>query len=85
MSVSKPRSATDGGHHDPSPGSKVSELDDPIARRNFRVVIIKPSVVEQLDLSDPSTSRRWRFTFVGPDPPPDKQTIGEWKREELWP
>ncbi|KAI9696356.1 MAG: hypothetical protein M1820_008198 [Bogoriella megaspora] len=58
-------------------GMKVSELDDPYARKNFRVVIIKPDEVEQLDLSDPATSRRQYYTF-------DSST-GDWKHEELWP
>ncbi|KZF23311.1 hypothetical protein L228DRAFT_260157 [Xylona heveae TC161] len=59
-------------------GQKVTDLNDPIARKNFRVVVIKPETVEQTDLSDPSTSRRWRWTFTG-----DGQD--GWKKEELWP
>lgn len=47
-------------------GEKVSDLDDRIARQNFRVVVIRPSVVERLDLGDPARSRRHRYTFVGP-------------------
>ncbi|KAI9876398.1 MAG: hypothetical protein M1830_006296 [Pleopsidium flavum] len=69
---------------DHSLGQKVTDLHDPIAYANFRVVIIKPEVVEQLDLSDPSQARRWKFTFVG-EKGQDEETIGEWKKEELWP
>lgn len=65
-------------------GQKVMDLHDRVALENFRVVIIKPQEVEQLDLSDPSTSRRWRYTFLG-EQQRDEGTIGEWKKEELWP
>ncbi|KAI9804233.1 MAG: hypothetical protein M1826_004875 [Phylliscum demangeonii] len=75
-------------------GQAVSDLDDPIARRNFRVVVITPMVVEQLDLSAPDTARRWRFTFIGRETAGEQEQaqelragemLGEWKREELWP
>jgi len=69
---------------DHSLGQQVTDLNDPIARQNFRVVIIKPEVVEQLDLSDLSQARRWKFTFVG-GKGQTEETIGEWKKEELWP
>lgn len=65
-------------------GQKVTDLHDPVARENFRVVIIKPEEVEQLDLSDPSRARRWRFTFVG-EKGQREGTVGEWTMEELWP
>lgn len=57
----------------------MTDLHDPIARENFRVVIIKPNVVEQLDISDPAKGRRWNYTFV------EKKEQGEWLTEELWP
>lgn len=69
-------------------GQKVTDLNDEIARRNFRVVIIRPDEVEQLDLSDPEKARRWKFTFVGGSTDCAGQPgeeIGEWKMEELWP
>ena len=69
-------------------GQKVSDLEDSVARENFRVVIIKPTVVEQLDLSDPDKARRYRFTFVGDstqETDDGGEVIGEWRREELWP
>ncbi len=65
-------------------GQKVDDLHDPLARKNFRVVVIRPEEVEQLDLSDPSRARRWKFTFVGENGQIEG-TIGEWKMEELWP
>ena len=72
-------------------GQKISDLDDPIARSNFRVVVIKPDEVERLDLADPATARRWKFTFVvekeqnGAVADGEAQEKGEWKVEELWP
>ena len=63
---------------------KVTDLHDPIARSNFRVVIIKPEEVEQTDISDPAKARRYRYMFVvnqGQGP----ESQGEWKKEELWP
>lgn len=65
-------------------GQKVDDLHDPVARKNFRVVVIRPEEVEQLDLSDPSRARRWKFTFVG-EKEETEGTVGEWKMEELWP
>ena len=58
-------------------GQKITELDHSVARKNFRVVVVKPDEMEQLDLTDPSTARRQHYTF-------DRST-GEWKHEELWP
>jgi len=66
-------------------GQKVDDLDDEIARSHFRVVIIKPNEVEQLDLTDPEKARRWRFTYVGSGERNDSSAHGEWKTEELWP
>lgn len=71
-------------------GQKVMDLEDPVARQNFRVVIIKPEEVEQLDLSEPDKARRWKFTYLGEGAAKGTgqegaEVIGEWKREELWP
>jgi len=61
-------------------GTQVKDLKDPVARKNFRVVIIVPDSVEQTDLSDPAKARRYRYTF-------DESTRanGGWGTEELWP
>lgn len=56
-------------------GQKVSDLHDVIARANFRVVIIAPDEVDQVDLSDAARVRRWQFRYVG----------GAWQEEEVWP
>ncbi|KAI7110064.1 hypothetical protein KC352_g36355 [Hortaea werneckii] len=58
-------------------GEKVTTLDDPVSRSNFRVVVIKPEEVESTDLSDPAKARRQRYTY-------DKST-GKWSHVETWP
>ena len=58
-------------------GQKITELDHSVARKNFRVVVVKPDEMEQLDISDPEKARRQVYTF-------DKST-GEWQHEETWP
>ncbi|KAF1956018.1 hypothetical protein CC80DRAFT_594160 [Byssothecium circinans] len=61
-------------------GANVDDLHDPVARQNFRLVIIVPDSVEQTDLSDPAKSRRFLYTF-------DESTRANagWRTEELWP
>lgn len=72
-------------------GQKVTGgLEDEVAKKNFRVVVIKPDEVEQVDLTDPEKARRWKYTYVGEDSIQDGagegvKTVGEWKVEELWP
>jgi len=58
-------------------GQKVEDLDDAVARENFRVVVIKPEEVESVDLSDPSKARRQVYKFD------DKSQ--QWSHEECWP
>ncbi|PYI36888.1 hypothetical protein BP00DRAFT_452922 [Aspergillus indologenus CBS 114.80] len=60
-------------------GQKVEDLKDPVARRNFRVVVIKPEEVEMLDLSKAPDAVRKRWT-VGRDGDTEK-----WEEVELWP
>jgi len=64
-------------------GQKIEDLEDKLARANFRVVIIKPDVVERLDLGDPMNARRYRYAFVVEKG--DKRDLGKWTEEELWP
>jgi len=61
-------------------GQKVNDLHDSVARKNFRLVVIVPDMVEQTDLSDPDKARRFRYTF-------DESTRANagWKTEETWP
>lgn len=55
----------------------MEDLNDSVARRNFRVVIIRPDEVEQTDLSDPAKARRWKYTF--------EESSGKWNVVETWP
>lgn len=61
-------------------GQKAEDLNDPVARKNWRLVVIVPDSVEQTDLSDPEKGRRFRYTF-------DDSTRANagWRTEELWP
>lgn len=58
-------------------GEKIENLDDEIARKNFRVVVIAPDEVESVDLSDPNTARRQLYKFNAAD--------GSWSHQECWP
>lgn len=64
---------------EPKLGQKVDDLEDEIARLNFRVVAIIPEEVDQLDLSDPEDGRRWNYKYVG------EESGGPWITTELWP
>ena len=66
-------------------GQKVDDLEDEVARKNFRVVIIKPDEVERIDLTDPERGRRWRYSFVGSSEGQDGEVVDGWRKEELWP
>lgn len=58
-------------------GEKLESLDDEVARKNFRLVIIKPEEVESIDLSDPSKSRRQVYKY-------DTKS-SSWTHTECWP
>lgn len=63
-------------------GQKVEGTDDEIARRNFRVVIVVPEEVDQVDLSNPAEAKRWNYKVVGSK---EGGRIGAWKVTETWP
>jgi hypothetical protein len=48
-----------------------------MARANFRVVIIKPEIMESVDLSDPAKARRQVYKF--------DESSGQWTHTECWP
>ena len=48
------------------------------------MVIIKPEVVEMLDIKDPATARRHKYTFAR-EKGENGEVIGRWTEEELWP
>lgn len=71
-------------------GQKVGDelLEDELARRNFRVVVVVPEEVDLVDLSDPADQRRWVYTYVGAEAKATKAggvIEGEWEKVELWP
>lgn len=57
-------------------GQKVGDLEDEIARRHFRLLVIVPEDVDQVDLTDPDRGRRWNYQRT------ESQT---WTSAELWP
>ncbi|KAJ5279260.1 hypothetical protein N7478_004632 [Penicillium angulare] len=63
-------------------GQKVTDLYDPVARANFRVVIIIPDEVEQLDLSNQEDIKREKWTYLESA---RDQYSGHWEHTELWP
>lgn len=62
-------------------GQEVTDLEDPIARANFRVVVIVPDELDQADLSNPERPRRWIHTYVGAH----ARGQSEWETVEVWP
>jgi pyridoxamine 5'-phosphate oxidase len=62
-------------------GQKVTDLHDPVARGNFRVVIIQPEEVERLDLTEQDNGKRWNWKLTG-----DSKGSGAlWSEIEMWP
>lgn len=69
-------------------GMEVHDLEDPVARKNFRVVVIVPVEVDQVDLSDQKKPGRWLYTYRGKSwkaKMAGGMVIGEWERAEVWP
>jgi pyridoxamine 5'-phosphate oxidase len=59
-------------------GQDCQDLDDPVARKNFRVVIIRPFCVDRIDyVKQTGTALRERHTL-------DMDAL-EWKVQNLWP
>ncbi|KAI0390976.1 pyridoxamine 5'-phosphate oxidase-domain-containing protein [Xylariaceae sp. FL0594] len=68
-------------------GQKVTDLEDPVARRNFRVVVIVPEELDQADLSDPERPRRWIHTYLPGGKGASGRGVvkGDWETVEVWP
>ena len=70
-------------------GQKGGSLkNEPLARKNFRVAVITPEEVEQVDLSDPGNSKRWIWSLAEagrPEGDDDSKQVGEWSVVETWP
>jgi hypothetical protein len=74
----QPRSSTPN-QPDLKLGQEVLDLHDPVARSNFRVVVICPEEVERLDLTDQENCKRWNWTLI------DAKEGSQWNEVELWP
>lgn len=61
-------------------GQKVEDLEDEIARENFRVVVLVPEEVDRVDLSDPEEGKRWNYRLEE-----GGEEVRTWKVTELWP
>ncbi|KYK59603.1 zn 2cys6 transcription factor [Drechmeria coniospora] len=59
-------------------GAEVHDLDDELARRNFRVVVIVPDEIDRVDLSEPARVRRWSYSR-------ERASEDGWRVTELWP
>jgi pyridoxamine 5'-phosphate oxidase len=57
-----------------TPTEPINDLDHPVARKNFRVVVIRPFEVEELELASPP--KRFRYTY---------QDDGSWKTDKIRP
>lgn len=69
-------------------GQQVDDLEDEKARANFRVMVIVPEEVDQVDYSDPSKPRRWLYTYRGKGWQAHHsggEIIGEWEKVEVYP
>ncbi|KAH8912825.1 hypothetical protein BR93DRAFT_933759 [Coniochaeta sp. PMI_546] len=69
-------------------GQAVDDLEDEIARKNFRVVVIVPTEVDQVEYLDPKKPRRWIYIYRGRSWQAKEsggEVIGEWEKVEVWP
>ncbi|KAK7748504.1 hypothetical protein SLS62_008544 [Diatrype stigma] len=69
-------------------GQEVADLEDEVARANFRVAVVVPDQVDRTDLSDPRRARRWLYTFVGTGQEPSQPggvVEAGWEKVEVWP
>ncbi|KAF3483085.1 uncharacterized protein GIQ15_02409 [Arthroderma uncinatum] len=71
----------------PGGGKAVSDLHEPMARKNFRVVVIKPEEVEYIhdEGTGNSKNERFRWELVSSDSSTGGDGQWHWKEEELWP
>lgn len=68
-------------------GKRVHDVNDPHARNNYRIVVIIPTDVEKLDISDYEKSTRINWTFVEDESSNygGDERRGRWEETELWP
>ncbi|KAK0742225.1 pyridoxamine 5'-phosphate oxidase-domain-containing protein [Apiosordaria backusii] len=72
-------------------GGRLEDLEDEVARRHFRVVVVVPGEVDRVDLREETRPRRWLYTFRGEGGGeegaklPGGEMEGGWEVTELWP
>jgi len=81
-------------------GQAVEDLQDKIARENFRVVVMVPDLVDRVDLAEDKRARRWIYGYVGEGGEGEETWKGDegedylrwdgeieagWKITEVWP
>ncbi|RMZ92595.1 hypothetical protein DV736_g161, partial [Chaetothyriales sp. CBS 134916] len=67
-------------------GQQAGHLkDEPLARKNFRVAIITPDQVEQLDLGNSDRHRRFVWTRTEEHRPGGSDSFMHWTMAETWP
>ncbi|QSS53664.1 pyridoxamine 5'-phosphate oxidase domain protein [Histoplasma capsulatum var. duboisii H88] len=92
-----------GSFKNPSPGTPRSEppsdpslklgltlddIHDPVARANFRVVVIVPEEVESVDLTSPENFKRMRWALtkrIEKNEDSGEAGVATWEATELWP
>lgn len=60
-------------------GQEVDDVHDELARKNFRVLVILPEEIDQVDLSDPKRGRRWNHKVEA------SGSEISWRTTEVWP
>ncbi|KAK4193573.1 pyridoxamine 5'-phosphate oxidase-domain-containing protein [Podospora australis] len=68
-------------------GETVEDVEDQVARKNFRVVVIVPEEVDQVDLSEEVRPRRWLYEYreKGESRLAGGEVVDGWEKVELWP
>ncbi|OJD24061.1 hypothetical protein ACJ73_04577 [Blastomyces percursus] len=73
-------------------GQRVDDIHDPVARANFRVVVIVPEEVESVDLTCPENAKRMRWNLTRQNEKDEDSggadngcNLGTWEVTELWP
>jgi hypothetical protein len=68
-------------------GQRLDDLEDEAARKNFRVVVIVPEEVDQVDLRDEMRPRRYLYAYRdgGDSKIAGGEVIGSWEKVEVWP
>ncbi|KKZ59932.1 hypothetical protein EMCG_05251 [[Emmonsia] crescens] len=68
-------------------GQRIDDIHDPVARANFRVVVIVPEEVESVDLTSLEEAKRvrWTLTKNNDSEAGNGYNQSTWEEAELWP